>query len=262
MNVMMNAMQGMNPHMQGMMMGNMGMGGNMGMMGGGKGGKGGDWQCPNQACSNHTSMVFASKSACPKCGCEKPQGGGGGGNGMMMGNMGMMGGNMGMMGGGKGGDWQCPNTDCFNHANMVFASKSTCPKCGSEKPQGGGGGGKGMMMGNMGMMGGNMGGKGGGKGGKGGDWQCPNQDCKNHTTMVFASKDSCPSCGSAKPAHTGVLDLRGGGPYGGGGGGGGYMREGDWKCPNQTCKNHTKMVFGSKAECPKCGTPKPVGAYV
>merc|ERR1740139_338067 len=253
MNVMMNAMQGMNPHMQGMIMGNMGMGGNMGMMGGGKGGKGGDWQCPNQACSNHTSMVFASKSACPKCGCEKPQGGGGGGQGMMMGNMGMMGGNMGMMGGGKGGDWQCPNTDCFNHANMVFASKSTCPKCGSEKPQGG----QGMMMmpgGNIGMMG----------GGKGGDWQCPNQACSNHTSMVFASKSACPKCGSEKPQGGGgggqaINMVHMGGMMMGGKGGGKGGKGGDWQCPNQDCKNHTTMVFASKDSCPKCGTPKPVG---
>lgn len=30
----------------------------------------------------------------------------------------------------------------------------------------------------------------------------------------------------------------------------------DWQCPNVNCLNHTKMVFGSKVTCPKCGAPK------
>jgi len=28
----------------------------------------------------------------------------------------------------------------------------------------------------------------------------------------------------------------------------------DWNCPNAACVNHTKLVFGSKANCPKCGS--------
>lgn len=28
----------------------------------------------------------------------------------------------------------------------------------------------------------------------------------------------------------------------------------DWQCPNPQCVNHTKMVFGSKESCPKCGS--------
>jgi len=33
-------------------------------------------------------------------------------------------------------------------------------------------------------------------------------------------------------------------------------RPADWQCPNVSCVNSTRMVFGSKAECPKCGAPK------
>lgn len=33
-------------------------------------------------------------------------------------------------------------------------------------------------------------------------------------------------------------------------------RSPDWQCPNPACVNHTALVFGSKAFCPKCGTPK------
>lgn len=28
----------------------------------------------------------------------------------------------------------------------------------------------------------------------------------------------------------------------------------DWQCPNPSCINHTKMVFGSKSSCPSCGS--------
>mmetsp|Transcript_26446 Transcript_26446/g.63084 ORF Transcript_26446/g.63084 Transcript_26446/m.63084 type:complete len:284 (-) Transcript_26446:54-905(-) len=30
----------------------------------------------------------------------------------------------------------------------------------------------------------------------------------------------------------------------------------DWQCPNTGCVNHTRMVFGSKASCPQCGSAK------
>mmetsp|Transcript_83530 Transcript_83530/g.236783 ORF Transcript_83530/g.236783 Transcript_83530/m.236783 type:complete len:216 (-) Transcript_83530:72-719(-) len=33
------------------------------------------------------------------------------------------------------GDWQCPNADCLNHRNKVFAKHSACPACGMEKPE-------------------------------------------------------------------------------------------------------------------------------
>lgn len=38
------------------------------------------------------------------------------------------------------------------------------------------------------------------------------------------------------------------------------MREGDWQCPNEGCINHVQFplsfVYGSKINCPKCGTGK------
>mmetsp|Transcript_23325 Transcript_23325/g.66876 ORF Transcript_23325/g.66876 Transcript_23325/m.66876 type:complete len:98 (+) Transcript_23325:3-296(+) len=51
---------------------------------------------------------------------------------MMMGGGGCGGGNRNP--GGKPGDWLCPNPDCLNHTNHVFAKHVACPKCGSEKP--------------------------------------------------------------------------------------------------------------------------------
>eukprot|EP00930_Biecheleria_cincta_P053255 TRINITY_DN3866_c0_g1_i1.p1 TRINITY_DN3866_c0_g1~~TRINITY_DN3866_c0_g1_i1.p1 ORF type:complete len:395 (+),score=48.54 TRINITY_DN3866_c0_g1_i1:52-1185(+) len=33
-------------------------------------------------------------------------------------------------------------------------------------------------------------------------------------------------------------------------------RPADWACPNPSCQNHTRKVFGSKTACPKCGTEK------
>jgi len=65
----------------------------------------------------------------------------------------------GSKGGGKAGDWECPKG-----CGMVFASKSSCFKCGTPKPGGGGGD------------------FGGGKGSRPGDWTCPGCNA-----MVFAS---------------------------------------------------------------------------
>mmetsp|Transcript_104178 Transcript_104178/g.222630 ORF Transcript_104178/g.222630 Transcript_104178/m.222630 type:complete len:329 (+) Transcript_104178:59-1045(+) len=40
----------------------------------------------------------------------------------------------------------------------------------------------------------------------------------------------------------------------------GATRDGDWQCPNMSCINHVKFpatfVYGSKVNCPKCGTGK------
>lgn len=35
----------------------------------------------------------------------------------------------------------------------------------------------------------------------------------------------------------------------------------DWPCPNDSCVNHHKMVFGSKASCPKCGAARDSHGY-
>jgi len=73
-----------------------------------------------------------------------------------------------------------------------------------------------------------------------GDWQCPNEQCYNHTNFpnayVYGSSVNCKKCGTGRSAQ----------------------RPGDWCCPNPNCINQTNCVYGSKAMCPKCGTPKPV----
>lgn len=84
----------------------------------------GDWQCPNQDCQNHSRMVFGKNASCPKCGVPKPIGGDFGG-GMGMGSQ---------RGGSHPGDWRCPNSECKNHRNNVFAKHNNCPSCGTEKP--------------------------------------------------------------------------------------------------------------------------------
>jgi len=74
-----------------------------------------------------------------------------------------------------------------------------------------------------------------------GDWQCPNEQCFNHTNFpnayVYGNNVNCKKCGTGKTAQ----------------------RAGDWCCPNPQCLNHKNCVYGSKAACPRCGTPKPAG---
>lgn len=138
-------------------------------------------------------------------------------------------------------DWQCPNDSCVNHTKMVFGTKETCPKCGST-PDGGGqkGGGKGggafpsAAMSSFGSLA-YCDPSGGAGGQRADDWQCPNENCINHTKMVFGRHASCPSCGTAK----------------------GAAKPGDWLCPNLNCVNSKNCVFASKAFCPKCHAPKP-----
>mmetsp|Transcript_4521 Transcript_4521/g.9090 ORF Transcript_4521/g.9090 Transcript_4521/m.9090 type:complete len:313 (-) Transcript_4521:77-1015(-) len=299
------------------------------------GGGAGDWQCPNEQCINHTKMVFASKTTCPKCGASKddpPMDMGF--MGMGMDSMGMDGprAEKGMQGGDmpddwqcpnqtcinhtkmvfgkrtscpscgtarnatRPGDWQCPNQQCVNNRNTVFGSKLTCPKCGTPRPGGGGapparggamGPGPGALPGVAALQ--NMrhqlppavqgalnalppqiqsllgladnggcggGGGGGGHGGQMGDWQCPNVQCMNNRKMVFAKNASCPKCGSAKPAP----GKGGGGGKGKGGGGG--TDPGDWECPNPECLNSRNKVFAKHSNCPKCGSEKPDDGFL
>eukprot|EP00927_Polykrikos_kofoidii_P072416 TRINITY_DN68532_c0_g1_i1.p1 TRINITY_DN68532_c0_g1~~TRINITY_DN68532_c0_g1_i1.p1 ORF type:complete len:296 (-),score=44.76 TRINITY_DN68532_c0_g1_i1:154-978(-) len=128
-------------------------------------------------------------------------------------------------------DWACPNASCINNTKLVFGSKSTCPKCGSNKeeesfddfnhtdqddqvlPQGRS---DSVPQGSD-------------------DWQCPNADCINHDKMVFGKKAICPACGAARDAKN----------------------PGDWACPNAACINAKNTVFASKAVCPRCGSARP-----
>lgn len=130
----------------------------------------GDWQCPDPTCTNHRRMVFAKHDMCPICTRAKPAGGGApvhmgnvvaaatsignalGGSvpqmniqqvlmalaantaGGAAGAGPAMGGMRKTRGGQNPGDWSCPNPDCLNHTNSVFAKHASCPKCGADKP--------------------------------------------------------------------------------------------------------------------------------
>lgn len=113
--------------------------------------------------------------------------------------------------GGREGDWACPNPDCLNHTNMVYASKLNCPKCGTSqyadrcgeaKPPGGGGDSMvpSVYSHSPRQVGGAHEPRGGGRPG---DWHCSNPVCKNHTdNVVYGSKASCPLCGTEKSTTT------------------------------------------------------------
>mmetsp|Transcript_7596 Transcript_7596/g.13711 ORF Transcript_7596/g.13711 Transcript_7596/m.13711 type:complete len:292 (-) Transcript_7596:104-979(-) len=169
------------------------------------------------------------------------------------------------------GDWQCPNPACVNHTDFpqhfVYGAKVNCPKCGTGKFAQ-----------------------------RAGDWCCPNAACLNHRNTVYGSKNQCSKCGTAKPLTPGQPLMAAVGvpqqqyqqqqyqhqplqpnqppppstpyPYGCGMQGQaaaraatpvpGNPRPGDWNCPNPACKNHTaNLVYGTKSQCPLCGTPKP-----
>jgi len=159
------------------------------------------------------------------------------------------------------GDWQCSNTECYNHTNYpssyVYGNNVNCKKCGT---------GKGAQ--------------------RVGDWCCPNPQCMNHRNCVYGSKSSCPKCGCPKPALSSGKGNPAGAewcpPVNSGGSGRDHdlwerlqaisanrqnessyhtqkaPRHGDWHCPNPACKNHTSnVVYASKTICPMCGTPKP-----
>eukprot|EP00434_Breviolum_minutum_P029846 symbB.v1.2.026388.t1/scaffold2559.1/size125745/7 len=70
-----------------------------------------------------------------------------------------------------------------------------------------------------------------------GDWQCPNEACVNHKRLVFAKKDQCPQCGSARPGRGGANPQ-------------------DWQCPNAECQNHRNYVFAKHEMCPRCGSAR------
>ena len=246
-----------------------------------------DWQCPNAGCVNHSRMVFGSKMACPQCGMPKPEtpefspgvklqeqlfqpvsqvsparqvnqeaayaGLGAKGDAFAV---------------VPEGDWQCPNSACVNSRNLVFGSKTSCPRCGTPRP----------MLGvktapkpqmpqaaqvaqvaqspaiqyvplpvtmapqfgleslksfNMAAAAGIM----ANVNGRPGDWQCPNRECVNHKRMVFAKNDTCPQCGSGKPGRGGANPQ-------------------DWQCPNTECQNHRNLVFAKHEMCPRCGQSK------
>lgn len=214
-----------------------------------------DWQCPNEACINHTKLVFGKKTSCPVCGTARNAR--------------------------QAGDWSCPNLVCQNHKNTVFGSKASCPKCGCPRPSFGRPAAPRAQMVPMGpmmpmsnhfgyanpppvvhrvvhqapqMM----------PTSNPDDWMCPNVTCMNHTKGVFARHSSCPKCGVPKPMVTcfgggGVAMMGKGGNFMGGGCAGIHNRPDDWQCPNAECINNRKLVFAKHVTCPQCGAEKPRG---
>lgn len=242
----------------------------------------GDWQCVNTGCINHvqfpTAYVFGSKVNCTKCGTGKSAV--------------------------RAGDWCCPNPQCVNHHNTVYGSKANCSKCGAAKPELNARGTSNSPY----VQGSTIAptspegfpgiptpppppvrGHGGVPVPRIGDWHCANPSCKNHAdNLVFASKSTCPLCGTPKPApppmpptgmpqpeeqaeqdwpaqtfspyvehHVHVQHMspvveqapRPGRPR---------TQPGDWNCANPSCKNHLdNFVYASKLQCPLCGAGKP-----
>lgn len=168
----------------------------------------GDWHCPNPECKNHTdNVVYGSKTSCPICGMEKPappklppaaphgppppevqrwaqaQWASPGAYVISPPAMRMpVQPGMANRPRGQPGDWHCANLGCKNHRdNVVYASKSSCPLCGMEKPENGG-----VIIPPPPTQ-------------RPGDWHCPNVSCKNHINGVYASKSQCSMCGALKP---------------------------------------------------------------
>ena len=251
----------------------------------------GDWQCPNSSCANHLRFVFGSKVACPLCGAPKPEAHAtlkaasqealsafDPAKPLLAGTLIA-----------DSGDWQCPNSNCVNSRNMVFASKSHCPKCGTPKPRSNAAFSRshGVSTGTavptsilgltatpattsavpnavvaaqllqyglplpylpmtsqlgvtsfptVGSLATQTDGLPGGLS-RPGDWQCPNEACVNHKRLVFAKKDQCPQCGSARPGRGGANPQ-------------------DWQCPNAECQNHRNYVFAKHEMCPRCGSAR------
>lgn len=254
----------------------------------------GDWCCPNPQCVNHQNTVYSTKTQCTRCGAPRPPLNA---KGTAVPNeLATMVGEQPAFGeqkSGRLGDWHCPNMSCKNFTdNVVYANKTNCPICGTEKPPPPEGpppppkqpppaaapaapaGPPGQHIREP------------IPGARPGDWHCPNEACKNHTgNVVYGSKSYCPLCGTDKPVDAAPVappapvhvtppppPVRGVTPPSniGGCSMGGCQgpvpgpvqapnaRPGDWHCPNESCKNHTgNVVFGSKSFCPLCGMPKP-----
>ncbi|CAM6086054.1 unnamed protein product [Calypogeia fissa] len=108
------------------------------------------------------------------------------------------------------GDWPCPNPSC---ANINFAFRGVCNRCGTARPSGGAGGGGGAGSGRGRGRGAPDAARGRGPGGPPGlfgpnDWNCPM--CGN---INWAKRTKCNICNTTKPGHNegGVREGRAGG---------------------------------------------------
>eukprot|EP00448_Togula_jolla_P009476 CAMPEP_0170617102 /NCGR_PEP_ID=MMETSP0224-20130122/26228_1 /TAXON_ID=285029 /ORGANISM="Togula jolla, Strain CCCM 725" /LENGTH=292 /DNA_ID=CAMNT_0010942951 /DNA_START=42 /DNA_END=916 /DNA_ORIENTATION=- len=214
----------------------------------------------------------------------------------------------------RAGDWRCPELACPNNKAYVFAKNGHCPKCGSPKPdvdvqdevqqrlrdafsalQGvdsllgrAGKEAEGLeesMRGLRSLMRG-LGSNNNNNNNNNslgsdvppwvnpGDWRCPNEDCKNHKSFVFASKIVCPECFAAKPAahllstskeqwgdprrsavaYTSGISSTSSHALEGKWSPPPWVGPTDWACPNLECKNNRAFVFGSRA-CAKPSQP-------
>jgi hypothetical protein len=135
--------------------------------------KTGDWKCPG--CQ---IMVYGSKSECFRCGTQNPST-----PGYTPGRVSLPDRYAGGYGVKRPGDWTCPQCDC-----NCFASKSSCFKCGADRPAGAGSNDETRVRGHGGF------GDSGRAMGRSGDWTCPT--C---FSSVFAAKMSCFKCNTAKP---------------------------------------------------------------
>jgi len=187
-----------------------------------------DWQCPNESCINHLKMVFGRHVNCPSCNAPRTMPEWYAKEELIP---------------DRANDWQCPNEGCINHSKMVFGRHTSCPSCGTAR-----------------------------NATKAGDWLCPNTSCINSKNLVFARNTHCPNCGSPKPMTKGPMTVPRQhvlqfppmmptlfcppAPTVSGKGCKGV--NGDWKCPNPSCVNHVRMVFGKNMLCPQCGSPKSI----
>lgn len=210
----------------------------------------GDWCCPNALCINHLNTVYGTKDMCTKCGTPKPMLGA---RGVQMAAVsmtmqapaaGMVGvaGGPGTAQGARPGDWHCPNQSCKNYTdNVVYGSKTTCPLCGTPKPQEPDGPPPPMVLHMPAVV-----------------RPPPPQPMMQTSTPSMPSVFSQPEVYSQAEVYgqsevysqsMPTASARPSGPAG---------HPGDWHCANTACKNHTdNVVYASKTHCPLCNRPKP-----
>jgi len=156
------------------------------------------------------------------------------------------------------GDWQCPNSNCVNSRNMVFASKSHCPKCGTPKPRNaafsrshGVSTGTAVPTSILGLTATPTATTSG--------TAVPNAVVAAQLLQYGLPLPYLPLTSqlgvTSFPTEIGSLATQL--PTDGSLPKGGLSRLGDWQCPNEACVNHKRLVFAKKDQCPQCGSGRP-----